>query len=358
MPVNTQDVLCRYSYDPLDRLIVTTPASDDGIQRFYCKNRLATEIQGAAQRAIFKQDEQLLAQKIQQGDLVDTSLLATNQMRSVLQIVKANHPNPIAYSPYGYRPARGSLLSSLGFNGERPDPITGHYLLGNGYRVFNTILMRFNSPDNLSPFGMGGLNPYAYCLGDPINLNDESGHFAWLGGLVSGLGEINKKTVSLFARLSKPKPVKLYGVVKEIAKNPQDLLRMSESIQDYRGILPETLIASTSDLNAIPTNMEMRDRALKFGWNIKTYGPRPINFIYTDRKQLYIGVMGHEWLSALTASPKVISAGEISRIGDSFVITNSSGHFIPGFKSLEPVQKHLKKLGADAQMVRYGMFPD
>jgi RHS repeat-associated protein len=68
------------------------------------------------------------------------------------------------------------LTSLLGFNGERPDPVTGHYLLGNGYWAFNPLLMRFNSPDSLSPFGKGGLNSYAYCLGDPVNFMDPTGH--------------------------------------------------------------------------------------------------------------------------------------------------------------------------------------
>ncbi len=71
----------------------------------------------------------------------------------------------------------------MGFNGERPDPITGHYLLGNGYRAFNPVLMRFNSPDSWSPFGEGGLNAYGYCVGDPVNRSDPTGHFAnpWKG---------------------------------------------------------------------------------------------------------------------------------------------------------------------------------
>lgn len=67
------------------------------------------------------------------------------------------------------------LTSLLGFNGERSDPMTGHYLLGNGYRAFNPVLMRFNSPDSLSPFGKGGLNGYAYCVGDPVNYSDPTG---------------------------------------------------------------------------------------------------------------------------------------------------------------------------------------
>ncbi|WP_434706426.1 RHS repeat-associated core domain-containing protein [Pseudomonas sp. Z1-12] len=52
--------------------------------------------------------------------------------------------------------------------------MTGHYLLGNGYRAFNPGLMRFNSPDSLSPFGEGGLNAYAYSVGDPVNRKTRS----------------------------------------------------------------------------------------------------------------------------------------------------------------------------------------
>ncbi len=36
--------------------------------------------------------------------------------------------------------------------------------------------VRFLSPDNLSPFGEGGPNAYAYCTGYPINFRDPSGH--------------------------------------------------------------------------------------------------------------------------------------------------------------------------------------
>ncbi|WHS60959.1 RHS repeat-associated core domain-containing protein [Pseudomonas sp. G2-4] len=171
-----ETVLCRYGYDPLDRLTDCVPSAEAHIQRFYCKSRLATEVQGAVQHSVFQHEDQLLAQLRREDARVDTTLLATDQQRSVLNALDATRPHPLAYTPYGHRPAENGLLSLLGFNGERPDPVTGHYLLGNGYRAFNPVLMRFNSPDSWSPFGEGGLNAYAYCDADPVNNIDPNGH--------------------------------------------------------------------------------------------------------------------------------------------------------------------------------------
>lgn len=75
----------------------------------------------------------------------------------------------------------------LGFNAERQDPITGNYYLGKGTRTYNPRLMRFHSYDSMSPFGKGGTNGYAYCLGDPINQRDPSGHFALLSLLIGAI---------------------------------------------------------------------------------------------------------------------------------------------------------------------------
>jgi RHS repeat-associated protein len=171
------NLLCLYGYDPLNRLIDHSQTGSSRLQRFYCKSRLATEIQGTLEHSIFQHDDQLLAQRRLEGDICVNALLATDQQRSVLHTLDKNSaPMPIAYSPYGHRHGESGLISLLGFNGERPDPVTGHYLLGNGYRAFNPVLMRFNSPDSLSPFGSGGFNPYAYCLGDPVNRYDPNGH--------------------------------------------------------------------------------------------------------------------------------------------------------------------------------------
>ena len=78
-----------------------------------------------------------------------------------------------AYSVYGYCSNRLGLLN---FNGERIDQVSGLYILGNGYRAFSASLMRFNSPDNISQFSVGGINAYVYCLGDPVNFQDPEGH--------------------------------------------------------------------------------------------------------------------------------------------------------------------------------------
>jgi RHS repeat-associated protein len=75
-----------------------------------------------------------------------------------------------------------------GFNGQRPDPVSGHSHLGNGYRAYTPVLGRFTAPDSMSPFGAGGINPYAYCIGDPVNRADPSGHFSLGQGLGTALG--------------------------------------------------------------------------------------------------------------------------------------------------------------------------
>ncbi|MCX2898256.1 RHS repeat-associated core domain-containing protein [Pseudomonas mandelii] len=176
MSTQQQHLLCHYGYDPLDRLIYHTQPDTPSLQRFYCKSRYASEIQGPIQHSIFQHHGQLLAQHRSEADKHANALLATDQQRSVLNALDGSTaPQTIAYSPYGHRHGESGLSCLLGFNGERPDPVTGHYHLGNGYRQYNPVLMRFNSPDSWSPFGDGGLNAYAYCEGDPTNWGDETG---------------------------------------------------------------------------------------------------------------------------------------------------------------------------------------
>ena len=105
-----------------------------------------------------------------------TVLLATDSSQSIIAEVADGKTNAIAYSAYGEQSAQQEVATGLGFNGQLREARLGWYLLGNGYRAYNPRLMRFHSPDSWSPFGRGGLNPYMYCVGDPVNRSDPTGH--------------------------------------------------------------------------------------------------------------------------------------------------------------------------------------
>ncbi|WP_172736587.1 RHS repeat-associated core domain-containing protein [Pseudomonas sp. Irchel s3h17] len=105
-----------------------------------------------------------------------TVLLASDNSQSIIAEVTNGKTNAIAYSAYGEQSAQQDVVTRLGFNGQLRELQIGWYLLGNGYRAYNPRLMRFHSPDSWSPFGSGGLNPYMYCVGDPVNRSDPTGH--------------------------------------------------------------------------------------------------------------------------------------------------------------------------------------
>jgi len=174
-----QQQLISYRYDALDRLIGVEPLGAAATTRVYHDGRLSTQFEGGQQHSLIEAGGHVLAQSTRAGNRVVNSLLACDQQGSVLQSVTGSQIQRSAYTPYGGQAADGGLQSLLGFNGEQPDPVTGCYLLGNGYRAYNPELMRFHSPDSMSPFDSGGVNPYAYCVGDPINMTDPTGHFSW-----------------------------------------------------------------------------------------------------------------------------------------------------------------------------------
>lgn len=112
-------------------------------------------------------------------------MLAGDHHNSVLSQVSEGQVKPVAYMVYGYNRVGGG---GLRFNGEHEEAHTGGYLLGMGFRAFNPVLMRFNSPDGYawSPFGEGGLNGYGYD-GDPVNYTDPSGH-TFIGNMLRRFG--------------------------------------------------------------------------------------------------------------------------------------------------------------------------
>jgi RHS repeat-associated protein len=212
-----ETLLCHYRYDPLDRVVGCEQLNQEAVQRYYRKNRLTTEIQGQVRYSVIEYDQQLLAQLQHQAGRVDSTLLATNLQRSVLHAVGVGQHQKAVYSPYGHRSPESGLMSLLGFNGERQDPVTGHYLLGNGHRAFNPVLMRFNSPDSLSPFGKGGVNGYAYCLGDPVNMVDPMGEF---GVFARGIDQLASRSISIGQAARKELSAMKKAVVTKFSKAP------------------------------------------------------------------------------------------------------------------------------------------
>lgn len=114
-------------------------------------------------------------------------LLMTDMQRSAVMGSGASSKMR-AYTPYGYALLGAGPITA--FAGERHDSTSGCYILGNGYRSYSPGLLRFLSPDTLSPFDLGGFNAYAYCAGDPVNRSDPSGRgpLDWLVQAVFGVG--------------------------------------------------------------------------------------------------------------------------------------------------------------------------
>ncbi|MGN8276578.1 RHS repeat-associated core domain-containing protein [Pseudomonas sp. SMN5] len=170
----TDETVAGFRYDALD-ILVGLSTVDGQAQRFYRNDELANELSGAVSTTFVRVEGVVLAE-CQTGGETHSRLLMCDDKNSVLGELTQQGLKGIAYSPYGHRTVEALMKGHLGYNGERRERQTGWYLLGNGYRVFNPRLMRFHSPDNLSPFGKGGVNAYMYCVGDPVNSVDPTGH--------------------------------------------------------------------------------------------------------------------------------------------------------------------------------------
>lgn len=99
-------------------------------------------------------------------------LVLSDAQQSVYGLERAR-----TFTPYGDSQSINDYL--LAFTGQLLEPQTGFYLLGNGTRAYDPALMRFISADRQSPFGKGGINTYAYCVGDPVNRLDPAGEVSF-----------------------------------------------------------------------------------------------------------------------------------------------------------------------------------
>ncbi|WP_295474908.1 RHS repeat-associated core domain-containing protein [uncultured Pseudomonas sp.] len=170
--------LGEYRYDSHDQLVNTQQAGQAEALHFYEGDRISSRIHNGVQTHWLQAaaGEQPLGQQQPGND--QQTLLLCDANHSVRGAATPDTLRQAVYSAYGQRSGEEPLGAALGFNGEPLDEASGWYLLGKGYRAYNPALMRFHSPDSLSPFEAGGLNPYTYCLGNPIALRDPTGHAA------------------------------------------------------------------------------------------------------------------------------------------------------------------------------------
>ena len=149
-----------------------------------------------------------------------------------------------SYTAYGH--SSRLRVPTLGFNGERYDGILHGYALGNGYRLYRPQLMRFSSPDNMSPFGKGGPNAYAYCQNDPINRRDQSGHF-WekIKSFLSPASEAKQMSLRPMSLTMLPSEMisKIAGMME-----PQTLRNFSAVSKRINAVVESTLKTSELDV--------------------------------------------------------------------------------------------------------------
>lgn len=165
-------------------------------------------------------------------------LLATDHQHSVVAELVAVQAHPIAYSAYGCQSSQQEIATHLGFNGELRETPVGWYLLGNGYRAYNPMLMRFHSPDSSSPFGGGGLNAYAYCEGEPINHSDPTGHVR-LPKFLTGL---SGRSIT-----GAPSTSDLRPLIPSTASVPGSKPISARAIETHKSGTPKTFIKTTRD---------------------------------------------------------------------------------------------------------------
>ncbi|WP_286915038.1 MULTISPECIES: RHS repeat-associated core domain-containing protein [unclassified Pseudomonas] len=315
---------------------------------FYVGSRLTTVTAIESGITVFQTSTTPLAQ-ITRSQAFNVTLLACDFQKTIVQ-EQPNKGEFKNYTPYGFsQAAHRGAGGILAFNGEHLNARTAAYLLGN-YRFYSPSSMRFNSPDNMSPFGTGGVNSYAYCGGQPITRKDDSGQF-WrdsIARIKHTLGLERRQTTSTFS-------IHDMGGTRV---NSADLGRYKTLENILEAKLPDELASFNKkrDNGWLSTfsieNRKSAEGLKKIKW--------PDRFVFTDPPELIVAT-GHHQMAAMTHAAlatrgnntRVISAGMIRSLGGmELEISNKSGHYRTSFDRLIPVENYLSELGFHVRKVR------
>lgn len=181
--VRLQGSTCHYRYTPTGQLC--DRVIDGNLTRsFHCGAQLTHEEQAGERLELAGDGTTLFAANRVAHGVRQNTLLGCDTQGSV-RVEAGSNLNSRHYSPHGAETGQPGH-TPFGFCGERREPLTG-WIIPAGYRPYDPVLMCFLAPDSESPFGRGGINPYAYCGGDPINRSDPDGH-SWQTWVMAGTG--------------------------------------------------------------------------------------------------------------------------------------------------------------------------
>ncbi|SEJ13165.1 RHS repeat-associated core domain-containing protein [Pseudomonas sp. NFR16] len=174
---------CQYGYTAHGRLADRTV--DGTLSRsFYSGEKLTHETTGDISQQFCSGEQGLFAVSKVTAGIRQTTLLGADVQGSV-RLETGCSVRTRRYSAHGVEP-RDEADVPFGYAGQRHEPLTGWQILGD-YRPYDPVLMCFLSPDSESPFGKGGINPYVYCAGDPVNRIDPDGH-SWVAPALATVG--------------------------------------------------------------------------------------------------------------------------------------------------------------------------
>jgi RHS repeat-associated protein len=182
-----------YQYDADARQVIASRSDEPPVRLAYTGERLELLVEGDKTIRYADGGDQVMARS---GGVDGPQLYANDASGSVRGITAPGEAHVRRhYTPYGdtkisLDDGKARSMADLqipGFNGQRLDVATKLYFLGNGVRAYDPGLMMFLQTDPLSPFDDGGINGYAYCACNPINLMDPSGLWpTWLKWAFTG----------------------------------------------------------------------------------------------------------------------------------------------------------------------------
>ncbi|WP_410478569.1 RHS repeat-associated core domain-containing protein [Pseudomonas sp. zfem004] len=243
-----------------------------------------------------------------------------------------------AYGPYGYSGGLSDAAGLLGFNGVQADALTGNYALGNGHRIYNVGLMRFQCPDRLSPFGRGGLNAYAYCSGDPVNMTDPTGQFSFgVRRLIQGMKGWSKE-------ITARKPLKNWETLKLDDEISYTTSKMESKSLEVRVVTDKTSLMTAINLSKTQKKWVLTDKGEVI---VMAYLDPVLN-----RHKASLASMAAIAARDFQTSPSVVAAGWLKMEGNKVVIDNVTGHYRMRANRLWSAKMHFEKLAEGTKFVR------